>query len=449
MDVLKVKLAVSLVILIVGCALTVLFLPSGGSSGDTCLLLDFGGYEVDQADVEGFEDATPLEVMELICSVTPHTCEVSGDEVVSVDGRANSDTARWGLYSVPSGGTGWIEVSSGEKVSSSDSTVLCWSYCGEGSSPTVAVDATGKCFYTYESPQRVVSLAPSCTETIVAVGGERMIVGTDFYSNYPDSIVESRDAGYIAVTGGFSNPSFEAILKQSPDLVVCIGSQGTHLQMAEKLRNTGIDVVVTSGGEDIRSVMDNTYMVGVALGLGDKAKETIDRSMEQIYTVEGLLLDDLQTRDKHVMVALSAVKSPWVAGSETYINDVIGITQSSNIYAGEYGWVQVNSETIAKLDPGLIIIVSGDYAATEEDYQRMLSSMSSEWTGTTAFQKGEIWLFTGQAADLASRPGPRIPQITEILSRAVQSESFHDGIVMPKYIDTYKEYLHYTEEGAI
>lgn len=244
------------------------------------------------------------------------------------------------------------------------------------------------------------------------------------------------------MVGGFTNPSYEKVLQQDPDLVVCISTQSAHLQMAEKLRDVGIRVLVLDGGESIDAVLDNIYMAGVVLENVSGAAETADTISGQISEVSSIVSSYESVWDKRVMVALSAVQSPWVSGSGTYVSDVMSLICVTNIYDGEAGWVQVNAETIIKYNPEVIIVVSSDYEATQSDYDSMLASMSEQWKGTDAYKNGEIYLFTGEAADCASRAGPRVAELAELLARAIHGEAFSDGVVLPKYVgDDYTDYL--------
>ena len=106
----------------------------------------------------------------------------------------------------------------------------------------------------------------------------------------------------------------------------------------------------------------------------------------------------------------------------------------------------VNSETVAVRDPDYIIVVSSDYGDSDADYENMISSLSAEWRNTTAFQKGNIFMLTGGATDLASRPSTRIAQFTELMCRMLQPDVFND-IDLPHHIgDNYKDFLTYTKE---
>lgn len=150
------------------------------------------------------------------------------------------------------------------------------------------------------------------------------------------------------------------------------------------------------------------------------------------------------------MVTLSTTRSPWVSGHDTYLSDVMRYIGTSNVYCNESGWTQVNSETIVESDPEYIIIISMNSSATMSDYDLILDSMPLEWRSTTAYKAGNIYIFSEEACDIASRPGPRVAQVVELTSRVVYGDSFMDNIVIPKFIgDNYKEYLVFTKECYI
>lgn len=442
----RAKAAISLAILIVGLALTVAALPTASPADyDTGLIVDFGDYETIYSSQDG--EKSPGEALEALCSEKDFDLVRDGNNILSIDGRSGENGSAWRLFVVEKGATGWSEPPT-DGIRLSDYSAVCYGLVEDGGQPSPAVDSTGEPVYGYDSPSRIVSLAPSCSETICAAGAMDLIVGTDRYSNYPSEIEERRASGEIAEVGGFTNPSFEAILQLDPDMVVCISTQSTHLKAAEKLRAAGVDVLVLDGGESIQAVMDNMHLAGVALGDPDAAREEIGTLEKQISEVRGIVESYDFKWEKRVMVALSAIKSPYASGSGTYIDDAMGELFMFNIFSGEDGWVQVNAEMIASYDPEKIIIVSSDYGATRSEYDSMLDSMSSEWKGTSAFKNGEIYLFSGDATDCASRAGPRVAQMMELMARAVHGEAFEDGVVLPKYVgDDYKDYLPITGEG--
>lgn len=447
-----VKVTASVAIVIVALVLTVILSASASpETRNSGILIDFGEGQVlyTPLDPESYPD--PSGALDYAGAVNGISVERDDAGITSIDGVSAQDGREWSLFAVLPEGKQWT-ILSGDPTSYSlsDYTIMCWGYCAEDESPSVAVDGTGWCIYGYSVPDRIVTVAPSSTETVCAVGGLDRIVGTDQYSNYPQGVVDGQNDGTIAFVGGYTNPSYEMILRQDPDMVFVVSNQAAHVEIASSLRSHGIDVVVLDGGDSVEAVLDNMFMAGTVLGNADLA---VDR-MRAVESGMGQVRDTIESDDmawsKRVMIALSAVQSPWVSGSATYISDVLTLVDADNIYSGEAGWVQVNAETIAKYDPEVIIVVSSDYDATLSDYESMISSMSSEWRVTSAYRSGEIYLLSGDACDLISRPGPRVAEITELLGRIIHSGSFTDGTEVPKYVgDEYGTYLTITrEEGS-
>jgi len=360
------------------------------------------------------------------------------EAIVSLEGyQSYISGKKWALWVVKKGNTNWTKVlNEPSSINPSEYSAIAWAYTDDKILPNVGVDYTGVCFYGYSEPMRIVTLAPSVTETVCAVGKEQRIVGTDLYSNYPESIVQAREAGKISETGGYTNPSYEAILKLSPDMVVCEGAQASHIKMAEKLRSAGINVVVLIGGVSVETVLSNIFVAGYAVGADDEAKDVPD-DLENAMNTIATKLGSAGAIDVRVMVSLSSAKSPWVSGSGTYMADVMSMTFGSNIYAEENGWTSVNSETIMERNPQVIIIVEGSNAD--------IGALSSEWKSTLAYPDN-IYMLSGKASDIASRPGPRIAQTMELVGRMLHNSLFGDSIVIPNYIgDNYSDYLSYTK----
>ncbi len=444
------KVILSVAILVVGILATVLFAMIPSPTESSGMVVDFGDRQT--LYTEAGPDEHPVSALSRACGSWGFELVVEGGTVVSIDGTANGDGGTWGLYAVAHGARDWTRLGSDPASHSiSDYTVVCWGYCAPGELPTRAVDSTGVCFYGLDVPSRVVSMAPSCTEIVCAVdGGTWRLVGTDMYSNYPEDVVRGHGDGSISIIGGYTNPSFETIMRQEPDLVIGVGDQNMHVGVAGKLRAAGIDVIIMDGGEDVDTVLDNIFSVGVALGTESDAVNLVGSIRTSMDAVSDVLGSQPYMTDVDVMVSLSAVKSPWVSGSNTYVSDVVSDMHMHNVYSGESGWVQVNSETLLRCNPSVIIIASTDYEATQSDYDALISSLSPEWCGTDAYRTGEIYLFTGDSCDLLSRPGPRVAQMSELLARVVHGGAFDDGITVPKVIgDGYADYLTVTKEGSL
>ncbi len=439
------KAALSLILILTGVFIGISLTKDSSGHTSGTLTVDFGDYNL-KSDSSS-ENSNAYEALISICDIYDFSLVFNTDgSVETIDGQpASGDSRTWGLYTQDSkavwqkyeGDASSLKISSYKGVS--------WGLCKEGETPTTVVDASGYSFYGYGTAKRIVCLAPSCTETVCALGGDELIVGTDRYSNYPASVEQKRNAGLIAEIGSYTSPSYEAIIQLDPDLVIGISSQYSHVKVINKLREVGINCVVTSGGEDLGTVYDNTYMVGIAMGLtteASKITQTLKEQVEQTYSIIAA-----STVIPSIMTALSADKSPWVAGYDTYVSDIYSKSGARNAFNESVsGWRQISAETIVEGNPQYIIVIS-EGSATAENYNQMIASLPEEWKFTDAYKNGKIYMFCDSAADMLSRPSTRLAQLTEIIGRICHESSFSDTIEVPKYIgDNYTDYITYSKE---
>ena len=444
------RVLITAVLVLAGAVLAIAATPSSEPHAAQGVILDFGNYDI---YYQGVDDPgrDPVDSLTELCDYYSMTAIWDGDILKSVTKDQETypreeSGMRWGLYLNEKGSVGWKACTKEPKdVRIGDYAAVCWGLCGSDEVPTPGVDATGVCYYGYGQSYRIVSLAPSCTETICATGAGNIIVGADEFSNYPDYIKKEMATGEIVSVGGYTNPSYETVAKLNPDIVIGVGDQSVHRSVIEKLRAHGVNCLATFPGDSIDTILDNTYMVGAAMNYQLKSTQTIEQIENALETLDAALASG-QARSSKVMISLSTSKSPWVAGGTTYASDVISRVLCENIYSKETGWAMVNSETVPSRDPDYIIVVSSDYGNTDQDYENMISSLSAEWRSTSAFSNGNIYLLTEGATDLASRPSTRIAQFTELMCRMTQ-HGVLDDTELPMHIgDDYTNYLTITKE---
>lgn len=452
----KIKMSLSATIVVLALALVV-FAPVGLSyaDGDTVIILDLGNGNTRYGIIDNIEDPNAYEALDIVCGIYSFSLERNGNIVKSIDDRESEIGGRsWNLYVVKNPESNsqreypWIKIDDDpHSIQITDYAAVAWAYCSDSEVPSKAVDATGIGFYGYGHPDRIVSLAPSCTEMICAVGGEHKIIGTDDFSNYPKSIEYRRESGDINRIGGFTNPNYEEIISLDPKLVICINSQYAHLDMAKKLRSVGISVLVIDGGEDVDSIMDGVMMVGTAMGTREYSGKIVGNIVKELSIVEEKIKDSYP-ESKNAMISLSTSNSPWISGSDTYLSDILEIISIGNSFWDQYSWFMVNSESLVKKDIDYIVVIIDVGPKTQEAYDFELSLLSEEWKKTEAYKNGNIYFLTDSAADLASRPGPRIAQLNELMARILQNNAFDEDI--PKFIgDEYKSYLSLTKDPVV
>lgn len=406
------------------------------------LVVDFEEYDTDWIEMQVWEYDSPVEALKQAAESKGYSITVSDDgEVKELNGYVSDAGRAWSFWTIAKGSTSWTQVGDPSEKVSSGSTIYAWAYRGAGEEPTVAVDQSGSSVYGYPQKSRSVSLSPSITEMIGAVRATSTIVGMDMYSNYPEEVVEMKNEGYIKVVGDYTNPSYETIINLNPDVVFCDGSQYSHNQMRERLTKVDICAILMYDGESDESILDNIFIIGVVMGYDLAAADTIS----DLQSAMAELTSKMSThKSEGVMVALSGDSSPWVAGSYTYVSDLIKDLYGNNVFSDMDGWTHVNSELVSTHNPGVIIILTTDYSATQSDYDYLISHLSNEWKGTDAYKNGRIYLLTESAGEMSQRPGPRYAQLAEMLAMIMEPDAFEKEL--PKYVgDDYTDYLTVTK----
>ena len=420
------------------------------------MMIDFGYWDVSWTEMTFQEGMDGYDALKAACDIEGYKLQFRDDGTISsINGQSNLETFTWGMYVIDDAGQ-WVAAEPTE-IDASEHRLICFSRSTGADTVMPGTDGTGFGYYDYArdgksvstgEPLRIVTLAPSVTETVCAVGGTEFIIGTDLYSNYPQEIVDGRDDGSIAVTGGYTDPNYEYIVRLSPDIVFCDGGAGEHLSMADKLRKSGIDCVVLYNCTSVNTLYSNMWIAASALGLSENANSVINSIRHTIDTVSGIA----GMTNKRVFSALSADPSPWTSGSNTFMSDIIALSGGRNVFDSQSSsWFMVSKEQIYKKQPQVIIIMSTKVVDSEERYLEIIDSLDPLWKQTPAYENGDIYIFSGASADIFQRPGPRLSEAAELLCKCLNPEFFQkrDPLdVLPKYFgDDYRDYLTYQPEA--
>ncbi len=274
-------------------------------------VIDFGSYDTTWTDVDLSSFGTTLELLGYVCSENSYSLTLADDgTIMEINGVASGDDGRqWDLWVVMPGDTEWTLLEAPYTQDPTRYTVTSWAYRAEGEVPTVAVDAAGNPIYWFQQTCRLVSLSPTVTGIVASIGAENILVGTDYYSNYPESVVAGKASEAIAMVGTYTSPSFEVIIDTHSDLVLCDGGQYSHFQMAMQLRAVGVNSIILYSGMDVGSIMDNIFIAGQAIGY-DMAAEQVMKETEYVFDALSSVLQDYADGSLDVMVALEPDISP-------------------------------------------------------------------------------------------------------------------------------------------
>jgi len=267
------------------------------------------------------------------------------------------------------------------------------------------IDDFGREVLIPHEPTRIVSTAPSITETLFALGLGDRVVGVTSYCNYPPEVLERVGRGEIAVIGGYTDPSLEKIIGLDPDLV--IGHNLLKPEFVEKLEAAGIPVVVVKTSETIQGVYDDIKLIGKACWADEEATKLVEELKDKIAFWER----QVEGAEKVDVAEIAWVNPLWVAGNGTYIHDIIEHAGGRNVFADKGWWASVSDEELVERDPEYLIV---PYKHGQELIYEGIMEMKKK-----GLIHGEVIPID---PDIISRPGPRVALLFEIVVKALHPE---------------------------
>ena len=243
------------------------------------------------------------------------------------------------------------------------------------------------------APQRVVSLLPSLTESVCAIGACDRLVGTDRFSNWPASVAA------LPKLGGLDDLPVERIAALKPDVVLVSSSA----RIIGRLEALGFKVVVleTRNRADTR----NTLMLLARLferpGAGDAVWARIERDI-----AAAAARVPPGVRGQRVYFEIDS--TPYAAGPESFVGEMLGRLGMGNILAPENGtFPKVNPEFVVRAQPDVVM-------ASAQNLQEM--PLRPGWTSLRALARGKACGFELAQFDLLTRPGPRMGEAAGVLA---------------------------------
>ncbi len=254
------------------------------------------------------------------------------------------------------------------------------------------------------SRPRVVSLSPSTTEALFAIGAGSAMVGRSRYCDYP------AEALALPQVGGYVDPNQEAILALEPSLVT--GARGP----------SGSGVVDALGARGIATFFPETESFAeidaMILGLGNRtshaegARALVDRMHARIAAVEAATAG--RPRKKALLVF--GLEPIVVAGPRSFPDEMLAHAGAVNVIVDGKGYPTIGIETALRLDPDVVL----NAAIAEAHGAERITTATPGWRELRAVKEGRVVALTDEAV---LRPGPRIGEGLAQLARAVHPEA--------------------------
>ena len=253
-------------------------------------------------------------------------------------------------------------------------------------------------------PKRIVSLAPSVTETLFALGLGDRLVGVTIHCDYPAA------AKHVPKIGGFMNPSLEAIVAKRPDLV--IGVHGaTDPAKAREMERLGLKVTLISLWS-VNDILDSIKMLAQLLGTRETGRKLAGKITVQIQDVE----KRVQHAPRRSVLLVVGIHPLIAVGQKNFIDELIRLGGGENIAAAaSQPWLNLPEEFVVAKAPQVIIEARmGSERETSNKRWRDLTSVP-------AVKAGRVYSYP---SDKILRPGPRVGEALAEIARLIHPECF-------------------------
>jgi len=297
-------------------------------------------------------------------------------------------------------GTNWFLV-----VLLSIALVLTACGCDEQTPTQYVFDDLGRLVAINGTPQRIVSLAPSNTEILFALGLGEKVVGVTDLCDYPPEALEKEKVG------GYDTPDVEKIVVLNPDLILV--AYGTTMDVINNLVGLGLTVfgIKTT---DLDDVLNDIRTIGE---ITDKEVEAQALTSEMAVGIQAVTnqTEELEQRPKVFYIVWGGEDSAlWTAGSGTFIHELIEKGGGVNICQNITGYTTISIEEVVARNPEVIITSELSY-----DWAKNATELAS----TNASQTDRIFTCDD---DLVQRPGPRLVDGLEWFAYFIHPEIFEE-----------------------
>lgn len=278
---------------------------------------------------------------------------------------------------------------------------LGWVRCGLC---TEFEDALGRKIILEEQPQRIVSLAPSITETLYYLGlGDRVVGVTQFSYYPPEATLKPKVGSYVDV-------NVEKILTLSPDLV--IGTKdGNEAEKVYLLDEAGIAAFIVNP-RNVKEAIETVATIGRLCGIPKKGATL---SLELSKRVDDILEKTRGRRKPRVFVQIN-LKPIMTVNKNTFLHDLIQLAGGENMTQDEpITYPRISLEEVIRKKAEVIIISSMDRGGQFEEAKREWE----RWPTIPAVKNKRVHLVN---SDLTDRPSPRIVEGLEMIARLLHPE---------------------------
>lgn len=287
--------------------------------------------------------------------------------------------------------------------------LICLSAAGLADVEKPVADRAGNTISLPEKVERIVSLAPSITQEIIALGLEDKLVAVDPYAvNYEPQLSDLPQFDMMT-------PDCEQLALLEPDVVFVTGmSYADGDDPFQPLIDLGVCVAVIPSSTSIQGVKEDTLFLGECLDVEEAAQALVDGMDATLNAVAeiGATITDKKT----VAIEVSALPYLCCTGSGTYQNEMLELLGATNVYGDQTGWVSVTEETAVAANPD-VILTCIDYI--DNPVGEIMSR--SGWENVSAVANSAVYLIDPESSSL---PNHNIVKALVEMAKAIYPEAY-------------------------
>ncbi|QOV10340.1 ABC transporter substrate-binding protein [Viridibacillus arvi] len=273
--------------------------------------------------------------------------------------------------------------------------------------PLTETDTLGNDVKFTEAPKSIITLVPSNTEILFALGLEKEITAVSDNDDYPKAATKKEKIGGMKFDA-------EKIISLNPDVVFAHETLlGTSEAGLQQLRDAGLKVFVVKNAGNFAETYKTIEQIGHITGKADEAKKITDDMKAKVKEVQAKVKD---VKQKSAFVETSDEPNIYTAGKDTFMQEMFDLANIKNVTADQTGWFQIDPEEIVKRNPDTIIVKYNHVKNIVEKVKKRQG-----FDSITAVKNDAV---VQVDANLTSRTGPRLAEGLEVIAKAVYPEAF-------------------------
>ncbi|MBX7136576.1 MAG: helical backbone metal receptor [Oligoflexia bacterium] len=247
---------------------------------------------------------------------------------------------------------------------------------------------------------RMISLAPSITESLYALGLGTEVVAVTRYDKYPEEV------SALPRIGGYLDPNLEAIASFRPGLIVALREQA---DLAAKLRQLGL-VLQSVDHSSLQGILDGLSALGARCNRRAEAARLVGQLQSSIseFRKAAMALPRQRTLVVVGNGAVDSLNNLFISGRDGFYSELLEICGGENVFKSTTGsLLGLSNEGLVTLAPDTILVISDGGVSAAVDRHKLLDAWS-KFSTVPAVKSGRVFLLD---ADYASIPGPRFPSL--------------------------------------